>query len=327
MSSNIIPIPKEWNIERGFVEHITKDHRLLYADTDSAYIGIKLPFNKFDDQKRVVDYAQKMSMKMNDEYNKALEYYMGQFGGLIKEYNTMDFKSEIIAYRGFFNTKKFYALSKMWDEGTFYPEPELKFTGGQYKKADITKVTKEMIGEIYNVSVMDINETNIRKVAKIIFLEIKTKYTEKLKEHINTLDIDYFSIPKKWGFSKKRNTKWQEGAKLYNTIVEDLFRPGDSVRHIQMRINHNKLESYLREKGFINTSNEFTSIHDEGFSKLDSISVPPNLNEEQKQKLFKVFNEFDMRPDFDEIINFNINKKIEVFVKLFDPLILREFGI
>lgn len=310
-------------IERGFVEHITEDHRLLYADTDSAYISLKLPFSKFEDQKKVVEYSQNISKRINKEYNQALELYCAAYGGLVPEYNTMDFKSEVVAYKGFFNTKKFYALSKLWDEGTFYPEPELKYTGGQYKKADITKITKDMIKEIYDISVMDIHETNINKIAKIIFVDIKNKYTEKLKNHIRNLDIDEFSIPKKWGFSEKKIPKWVEGAKLYNTLINDVFRPGDSLRHIQLRIDMRKLENYAISRGLNIKSNEFINISDPGFKKLDSISIPPDISDIDKQRLFNIFTELNIEPDFDSIVHFNIGKKIQVFEKLFDEKILR----
>jgi len=313
------------NIERGFVEHITKDPHLLYADTDSAYIKMKLPFSKFESQQKVVEYTQKMTMKINNIYLYALNKFCGENGGLVKEYNTMDFKGEIIAYKGFFNTKKFYALSKLWDEGTFFEKPKLKYTGGQYKKADITKITKEMITEIYDICVMDIHQTNIRTIAKTVFVDIKNKYTQKLKTHIKQLDLDYFCIPKKWGFSEKRVPKWVEGAKLYNSIVSDQFRPGDSVSHIQITFNSQKLENYLRENGFTKNIKEYTNINDPVFRKLDSISIPPNISDSEKEKLLEVFEKFDIKPDFDEIIAFNITKKMDVFVKLFDPMILRDY--
>ena len=38
----------------------------------------------------------------------------------------MNFKSEVIAFKGFFGAKKFYGLGIIWKEGTFYDVSECR---------------------------------------------------------------------------------------------------------------------------------------------------------------------------------------------------------
>ena len=116
---------------------------------NSAYVLIKLPFSKTKDIQKTVIYCQAIAERLNKSYQKALELYFYRASNWHPDYNAMNFKSEVIAFKGFFGAKKFYGLGIIWKEGTFYEELDLKTTGGQIKKADITKVTKEMLSEIY----------------------------------------------------------------------------------------------------------------------------------------------------------------------------------
>jgi negative regulator of genetic competence, sporulation and motility len=98
-------------VKPNFIENIAENEQLLYADTDSAYLLYNLPFNKFQDIYQLVSYIQGLARELGKLYNESLNYY-GTFANLDPEYNTMDFKSEVVAYRGFLGGKKFYGLAK-----------------------------------------------------------------------------------------------------------------------------------------------------------------------------------------------------------------------
>ena len=144
-----IPENHDLFVQEGFVNKTDKDAYQVYSDTDSAYVLIKLPFSKTKDIQKTVIYCQAIAERLNKSYQKALELYFYRASNWHPEFNAMNFKSEVIAFKGFFGAKKFYGLGIIWKEGTFYDELDLKTTGGQIKKADNTRVTKEMLSEIY----------------------------------------------------------------------------------------------------------------------------------------------------------------------------------
>lgn len=310
---------KMFHLESDFVQNIEKDPRLMYADTDSAYVLVKLPFNKFENIRQTVDYSQKVCIKMNEVYIDALNYYVGKFGHMDLEFNTMDFKSEVVAFKGFFGKKKFYALAKIWDEGEFYDEPKPKKTGGQIAKADITAITKEIITEIYNIIVMDVKEVDLRSMYKKIFIDLKNKSSMRLRNSIKNYNFADFGIPKKWGMkAAKRITAQVIGGKLYNTVIADEFRPGDSFLMIQIKINNiSKMKKYIKEKPLFNTDNRYFLCDDDINSKLKTISIPNGLQENDTKKVIETLNEMGVVLDFDTIMNFNITLKMDPFINLF----------
>ena len=182
--------------ELDWIENIDKNESLLYSDTDSQYVKVKLPFNKFDDVKKLVEFTQERAKNMNEIYLNELNTRLKEYAGLDPDYNPMNFKSEVVAYRGFFRSKKYYALAKIWDEGNFFAKPKLKKTGGQILKADSTKITFDMLTEIYHALVLDFNLKTDKEIAYKIFKKIKYNYVIKIKQAINKFDINEIGIPK-----------------------------------------------------------------------------------------------------------------------------------
>jgi len=308
-----------WHLPEHFIELTENDPKLLYADTDSAYLLYDLPFNKFEDIHQLVDYIQRIARELGELYNDALNYYIGNFANMNPTYNTMDFKSEVVAYRGFFNTKKFYALAKAWDEGNFFEEePKLKTTGGQIKKSDVTQITKKLLNEIYNVLVTDMDKQDLVDMYRLIFVQLKNKYKLQIKEDIENMDFTSFSIPKKWGSTKKSIPPFVTGAKLYNCIMEDTFRPSDSFIVVKVKIDLEKLLNFydahdIRMDRFILQKREVEELK----NKINVISIPPIMDAEQKLKLLNKMEELNIRLDYDEIVEYNIDLKIDPFDKLF----------
>ena len=315
---NEMPTEHDLFLPVGFIETIEKDPYQLYCDTDSDYLLILTTFDKNKDNVKTVDYCQKLTIRMNEAYMAALDLYFYKIANWHPDFNTMDFKSEVVAYKGFFATKKFYALGKIWDEGKFMSELSIKKTGGQLKKADATKVTKEMLEDVYNLLTKDQTITDLPTMYNKIFVEIKNKYIFKLKKAINEMDFEYFTIPKKWSFGEKKNIPPQiTGAKLYNRIIKDTFTVGDAVLVLSIKFN---LPLMKKEFEKMSNPNENMLQNTELTSKINVISLPPvsKLKEEEKTLIKQRFKELDIHLDYDTIMSFNIDMKLEPFKALFD---------
>lgn len=324
LTNLILNIPEEHDLKlhNGFIENTDKDPYLLYSDTDSAYLLMLMPFDKTQDIHRTVKYCQELSYRMNTAYMKAMDLYFYKLGNWHPDFNTMDFKSEVIAFRGFFGAKKFYALGKIWDEGTFFNELKTKETGGQIKKADVTKVTKELLSEIYYLLTKDVTKTDEVEIYKTIFIDLKNKYKMKLRQAINDLHFEYFTIPKKWSFGEKTNIPSSiTGAKLYNRIIKDTFGVGDAVMELPIKFSLRKLQEEFSK---INNPNENMMQNSELNAQIKKISIPPRLNETEKQFLVDKLKELDIFLNIDEIIDFNIDMKLEAFKELFPVEIARK---
>jgi hypothetical protein len=297
-----------------FIEEIDSKEELIYSDTDSAYLRTYLGFNKFDDVNATVQYIIDISKEMDATYIKALNYYLGTFGGVDPEYNTMNFKSELIATKGFFNAKKYYSLAALWVEGNFMSEPEIKNKGGQIAKSDKSQCTDELLNEIYHYVTLDQKMNDKDQLEKLIFTKLAKKYTKKIQDSIQAGDLYYFALPKRWGKADKVIPKWITGAKLYNFGVEDYFRPGDSLMTFPIKLNLGKVYNALQQNG---DYKKFGLTLSDVNTKLDMLSIPTKLTEEQTEKLKMFFDTYQVKPNYDEIINFNIELKLDQFRKLF----------
>lgn len=308
-----------WYLPEGFIEKTENDPYLLYADTDSAYLLYDLPFDKFENIHQLVSYIQKLANELGEIYNDSLNYYVGTFANMNPKYNTMDFKSEVVAYKGFMGAKKFYALSKCWDEGTFFEEkPKLKTTGGQIKKSDVTQITKKLLDEVYKLLVTDLSVTDLDYMYHKIFVEFTSTYREMILQDIADLNFNSFSIPKKWGRTENSVPTHVYGAKFFNAIVDDQFRPSDSFLIVKITCEMEKVKHYLFEhemekSKYCLSYNEAVMLGD----KLNVICIPPNMSKEQKEKFLEKMEQFNIKLNYDEIINFNINMKLDPFQDLF----------
>ncbi len=317
-----IDFPDKWIETVGFNDEIA------YGDTDSLYLKVKLPFNKFDDVSQTVDYSQQIAGKSNEYYLNTLNTLLSERAGLNPDYNLMNFKSEVVAYRGFFRSKKYYALAKLWDEGNFYDHPKLKKTGGQILKSDSTKITYKFLEEIYNYLVLGFDIKDELELYKHVFITLPNKYKKIIKEYINNFNISQIGIPSKWGTKQfKVLPKQVRGAMLYNFLIGDTIRPGDSMLTVQIKINSFKklidLHNQKNQEGIL--SNYQLKIDDIN-KKLNYISIPFGVEKNQDQ-LLKIKNklaEFNIELDYDLIIDFNIDMKVKQFEVLFSDEIKRK---
>ena len=310
-----IPENHDLFVQEGFVNKTDKDAYQVYSDTDSAYVLIKLPFSKTKDIQQTVIYCQAIAERLNKSYQKALELYFYRASNWHPEFNAMNFKSEVIAFKGFFGAKKFYGLGIIWKEGTFYDELDLKTTGGQIKKADITRVTKEMLSEIYILLCLKLEATDQKLMYNTIFKKIKNKYTLKLREAIAKMDLLYFVIPKKWSFGEKKVVPAQiVGAKFFNRIIKDTISIGDSVSVLPIKFNFKTVIEWLEKNP---CSNDNMMTNEEFSTKINYISLPVKISPDEFEFIQNRFKELSIIMNVDDIINFNIDMKLEPYKKLF----------
>lgn len=304
----------------NFIDNVEFRPNLKYADTDSTYNILKLPFNKFQDSKRTVDYSQKVALDANIKYRNIFDTLLQARANINPKYNFMDFKSEVVAYRGFFNTKKFYALAKIWMEGTFYRELEIKKTGGQILKADCSDITFNLLTEIYDILTIRTDLKNIEEIKKIIFHDIKNKYISLLSDGINNFRFSEFIIPKKWPLSEKKTIPIHiKGAMLYNYLFEDKLRPGDSISLVQIKLSKDLL---IRRTYTHPITSKFQIPLELMDNKLNVIAFPSDsiFDEKEIDNIKKLFNNLGIKIDYDRIININIDMKIVQFEKLFQGI-------
>ena len=318
----------EINFQDKWIETVGFNEEIAYGDTDSLYLKVNLPFNKFESESKTVDYSQQIAGRANDNYLNVLNGLLSKRAGINPEYNLMNFKSEVVAYRGFFRSKKYYALAKIWDEGNFFDHPKLKKTGGQILKSDSTKIMYQFLEEIYNYLVLEFDIKDEFELYKIIFRDLPKKYKEKVKNFINTFDIEYIGIPSKWGLKEFKNVPKQvRGAKLYNFLFNDNLRPGDSMLTVQIKVNNlKKLFQYYEEKKKLNALSVYQLNYEDINNKLNFISIPFGM-EKDKDKLKEmnsILQKFDIKLDYDLIIDFNIDMKLAQFNDLFSEEIKRK---
>jgi len=309
MCKNII-MPK-----KNFVEHVDKSEFALAADTDSSYSLIPLPFSKFEDAHRTVEFTQNLAKKFNEEYLRTFNETVVKYGNVDPAYNLMDFKSETVSYRGVFLAKKYYGLAKLWDEGTFFIEPKLKKTGGQIVKADSTKIIIDLLTEVYRVLLLDFSITNEIELYRKLYIDLNRKYTARVEKAVNDMDYKEFGIPKKWGLgSLKTIPKQVQGAMLYNWLFNDILRPGDGVLQCQLIINSERLTQYYDshpKKSKYQLPKELIT------KKLNVISFPVDMTDNDYLKVQELFKELNIRFDLGTITNFNVGMKLSQFSRVF----------
>ena len=282
---------------------------------NSTYNYFRIPFNKYKDINKTVLYSEKVAKDCNLKYRNVFDTLLKSRANIDPKWNKMNFKSEVIAVRAFFNTKKFYAMAKIWLEGTFYEDLEIKKTGGQILKADTSKVTLEMLNEIYSVINLELKYDTVEKIKHQIFSMIRKKYTDLLTRHVNDFNFKTFVIPKKWQSKKTKTVPVQvKGAQFFNLAFSDIIRPGDSILMVPVIINTNmvyrKYQNYKR--------NEYQIPNELINNKLNIISFPSDYDfQAERENIFMKLQQLDIKIDFDRIINFNIEMKITQFDKLF----------
>jgi len=302
-------------IQPGFIETIDFSEWSLYGDTDSSYSQSKIPFNKLDDLNRTVKFCLDMAEDINKIYRDIFTETVEKFGNVNPKYNHMFFKSEIIAARAMYNTKKNYGMAKMYDEGKLFENLALKKTGGQILKSDSTRIVFDLLTEIYKKVLLDLSIQDEDTLYKEIYGRIYKKYLNRIIKSVQQKHFTDFGIPKKWSNNKYKQVPPQViGAMLYNYLFRDVLRPGESLFQVQLIINPSRLLQYYDE----HPSKTKYQIQKEDINhKLKTISFPVDMTDDEIKNVFEVFKEIDIKFDLKSIIEFNLDKKIDQFQKIF----------
>jgi len=302
-------------LDPNFIETVDQSEFTLYSDTDSSYAMIPLPFSKFDDRHQTLEYVQNIAHLINRKFLEAFNDTVVKYGNVDPKYNRMNFKTEVIAHRAMFIAKKVNGMAKMWDEGTFFDSPELKKTGGQIVKSDSTRITFDLLNEVYNTLMLDFDITNEVELYQKIFVELSSKYIKRTEESILDFNIYDFGIPKKWGTKTLKSIPKQvQGAMLYNYLFHDVLRPGESMFQTQVIINSSNLLQYMSKN---KPSGKFMISEDMVSKKLNVISFPVDITKDDIENIKKVFDELHISFDTRDIIEFNVPKKINQLIKIF----------
>jgi len=88
---------KIYNFEDRWIEKADKVRYSIYSDTDSSYLLIDTPFNKFENVEKTVEYTQVIAKSINNYYSHFLNKWLHERMGLDPDFNLMNFKSEVVA--------------------------------------------------------------------------------------------------------------------------------------------------------------------------------------------------------------------------------------
>ena len=318
--------------KKGFIETVEQSPALLYADTDSLYICAQNKnetehgedfkdiyiTNKNDKNQwpNVIEQANIMAREINDEIGFQLAENLGTRAGLDPDYQSIFFKTEVIAVRMIqFNVKKTYALAYFYDEGKILENPVTKKTGGQINKSSTPRLSKQIFEDIYyNLLYTDVQ--SVEELKEKIFAELYNKHVNDFKSYFDVMNFREIGLPYKYGFGKNM-TKWIWGAMFYNTFFKDELRPGASMYALYIRYNQNKLKNLLAK----NNLNSFQLNSNLIDRKWDMISVPVELGSEfynlYKKEIDWLKQEIDFELSWDHNKDIVVDKKFLQFKTFF----------
>ena len=321
--------------KKGFIETVEQHPALLYADTDSLYVCAqnKNPSLHGEDFKdlyitdkndkeqwsKVIDQALIMADEINKEIGFQMTEGVGARAGLDPEFQSLFFKTEMIALRMMqFNVKKTYAILYFYDEGKILDHPAIKKTGGQIKKSSTPRISRRVFEDIYE-TMMRTDVESVQELKEKIFGELYQKYVSEFKKYFDSWNFREIGLPYKYGFGKNM-TKWIWGALFYNTFFKDELRPGASMYSLYIRYNQNKLKDVLSK---MDTKFKQYQLHaDQVASKWDMISVPVELGEQfyekYKDKIQWLAKEIDFELSWDHNRDSDIDKKFLQFKTFFE---------
>ena len=306
--------------EKGFIETVEQCPALLYADTDSLYICAQDDTVDKSDKEQwstIIQKSGKIAKEINDEITAQLVGDLGSRAGLDPEYQSIFFKTELVALRMLqFNVKKTYAILYFYDEGKVLDHPAIKKTGGQIKKSSTPRISKKIFEEIYS-TILYTEMESIEELKNKIFGELYKKYVTQFKEYFEAWNFQEIGLPNKYGFGKNM-VKWIWGAQFYNTFFKDELRPGASMYCLYIKYNQNKLKRLLTR----HTPTTYTLKLQEVQPKWDMLSVPVELGVDffntYKDQIKMLEREIDLQLAWDHNRDNIVDKKFLQFKTFFE---------
>ena len=281
-----------WNVEKK--ENVKN---IIYGDTDSIFIHLLsydemqnsgYSFDTEEDIKKTdEELVQPFAKKLNEFLKESWQNDVLNYLNIEPEFNTLDFKTEIVLDAiAFFSVKKKYFLNLVKEEEVVFKDGKVKITGLEAVRSDVAKFTKEMMKDIIQTFL------KYRKNLEVIpeeYLKVIKKWGEIFEEKRKSNDLFYLGIPSSWSAREyKKEPSYVLGAKFWNTFIRDEIRPGK--KSVRLAIKFNKFifprvfQKFKQEQIKQKTSNEFNI----GF-KLDLTKKPFNNPSALMEKITFIF--------------------------------------
>lgn len=167
---------------RKLLKNPDKDY-VIYCDTDSNYIDVSDFIDEFFPNKTVdetVEFLIKCDPQFQKVVNKSIDTVFEKMNCYKK---VMASKREAISSRGFWTTKKRYALKVHNSEGVSYDPPKIKVTGLDLVKTSTPKAVRGMLKKSLNV-IFDYDEAHTQE------------YIEKCREDFCGLRVEEIAFPR-----------------------------------------------------------------------------------------------------------------------------------
>ncbi|MEM4385242.1 MAG: DNA polymerase domain-containing protein [Candidatus Anstonellales archaeon] len=280
---------------------------VVYGDTDSLYLNIKSIKPKSTEE--AIEYSKKIS----DDINKIIKDYLNGYflpkSGVNRDYNCIDFKTEVICSAMILlDVKKNYVYKMIAKEGVVLDKPKVKYVGIPVVRSDYSDLTRDMIKDVIE-SILDGSKPE--EIVSII-----SSYRKKMNRHIINYDFKYIGIPVKWAMREYvKDTAQIIGMKLYNILTgTEKFRQTVSGRRIPINIlNGVKFMSYIYDR---NGSDYISEIG--GVDKIKFLCIPDDYSIDTVKS---VMSDSGISVDSDRLWEISYSKTLKRIVKLLEEKI------
>ena len=208
---------------RAVIEH-TRDtveeegYEVVYGDTDSTLV--ELGDGRVDE---LVDRGETLEEAVNGSYDDFA----------VEEFNAHEHRWEIEfekLYRRFFQAgrKKRYAGKLVWKDGKELDEPDLDITGFEYKRSDVSGVTKEVQQEV------------IERILDGAGFDEVSEYVREVVDRFNDGEFGYDEVGVPGGIGQKldsydTDTAQVTGAKYANEHLGTNFTSGSKPKRLYIK--------------------------------------------------------------------------------------------
>lgn len=208
---------------RAVIEH-TRDtveeegYEVVYGDTDSTLV--ELGDGTLDE---LVDRGETLEETVNESYDDFA----------VKEFNAHKHRWEIEfekLYRRFFQAgrKKRYAGKLVWKDGKELEEPDLDITGFEYKRSDVSGVTKEVQQEV------------IERILDGAGFDEVSEYVREVVDRFKDGEFGYDEVGVPGGIGQKldsydTDTAQVTGAKYANEHLGTNFTSGSKPKRLYVK--------------------------------------------------------------------------------------------
>ncbi|MEM4385969.1 MAG: DNA polymerase domain-containing protein [Candidatus Anstonellales archaeon] len=280
---------------------------VVYGDTDSLYLNIKSI--KPNSTEEAINQSKKISEDINKIIKDYLDGYFLPKSGVSKEYNCIDFKTEVICSAMILlDVKKNYVYRMIAKEGVILDKPKTKYVGIPVVRSDYSDLTRDMIRDVIE-SILDGSKPE--KIASII-----SDYKKTMNKHISEYSFKYIGIPVKWAMREYvRDTAQIIGMKLYNILTGvEKFRQTVSGRRIPINIlNGVRFTSYIHTK---DGSDYISEIG--GVDKIKFICIPDDYSPDD---IKRIMNDSGIVVDSARLWDISYSKTLKRIVKLLEEKI------